>query len=289
MSKQVADRERSSRAVVDAIHEHRRAIAEALAKRLEPAAARLGKSVPDVGLFLELCAETLKYGTAVLSAASAAHTQEGLDDAGPRGRRDRAEQALRNHLSPLRKTVSGIYGDAGLETFGLWEALPSSIDVLRNYGATVAQALRAHGKSLQPLPTSGGMTLDASAIAALLEPLVKALDESLAEVPKEAQELSSTLIAKNEAMEANDYDFIHIAGVVERLARGAGLAEVADRIRPSSANPGVLIEVPGEERPVEEEVGAPAPAVQPPVRPPELGPGFDPLYPEEPEEVPKKR
>jgi hypothetical protein len=157
--------------------------------------------------------------------------------------------------------------------------------VLLNYAETVVDALKRPGLVLAPVLATGATQFDAAAHAAVLEPLVANLRTALADVSREAAELSTTLIAKNKALEINDRNFISIAGIVERMARGAGLGEVADRIRPSTANPGVLIEVPSEA-----ELATPGPApVEAEPRSPLLGPGFDPLEPEEPEEEPKKK
>ena len=285
MSKQVTDRQRSSRAVLAAIKEHKDVIAAAQRALLEGAAARLGQPAVDVGAYLEQCADTLKYGMQLLTAASAAHTQEALDDSEPRERRDRCERALRDHLTPVRKVVDGIYGDPGLRTLGFWEPLPSTVDVLLNYAETVVDALKRPGLVLAPVLATGATQFDAAAHAAVLEPLVANLRTALADVSREAAELSTTLIAKNKALEINDRNFISIAGIVERMARGAGLGEVADRIRPSTANPGVLIEVPSEA-----ELATPGPTpLEAEPRSPLLGPGFDPLEPEEPEDAPRKK
>ena len=71
MSKQVADRESASRAVIDAITEHETAIATKHTELLGGAAARLSKSVPDVGVLLQLYAETLRFSAETLTKASA--------------------------------------------------------------------------------------------------------------------------------------------------------------------------------------------------------------------------
>ncbi len=273
MSKQIADRQRSSRLVVEAIVQHKPEIAAAQRSLLEGAAKRLGQAPIDVDALLDQFADTLKHGMNLLAAAGAAHAQELLDDAEPRARRDQAERALRDHLSPLRKTVEGIYGDAGLRALGFWEGLPSTTDVLLNYAQTVLDALKRPGLNLTPVLATSATHFDVAGHAAALEPVIAALAAALAEVSREAAQLSTTQIAKNQAMAANDLSFVNIAGIVERMARGAGLAEVADRLRPSSANPGVLIEVP-----TEEELATPAPSPIQPVRP--GFPGADPFDPD---------
>jgi len=274
MSKQIADRQRSSRLVVDAIVEHKPVIATAQTSLLAGAATRLGQPAVNIDALLDQCADTLKYGMNLLSAAGAAHAQESLDDAAPRERRDIAERAVRDHLGPLRKTVEGVYGDSGLKALGFWEGMPSTTEVLLNYAQTVVDSLKRPALVLTPLLAAPPNQFDVAGHAAALEPVVKALEGALDEVSREAAQLSTTLIAKNQALAVNDLNFVNIAGIVERMARGAGLAEVADRIRPSASNPGVLIDVP-----TEEELAGPAPSPGKPVSP--NFPGADPFDPEE--------
>lgn len=282
MSKQVADRERSSRAVLDAIQAHKSAIAAAQAELLREASSRLSVPVPDISALLALYAETLRHGASVLTSAHAAHAQEALDDAAPRERRDKAQRAVRSYLSSLRKIVDGFYGDEAMQTLGFWEPLPSSVELLRKYGETVLGALERPGLVLVPVLEGGGTQFDARVHAAALRPRVEELTAALAEVSREAAELATTLVARNEALRAHDSHFASIAGMVELMARSAGLGELAARIRPSERDPGVLADLPTEPTleptPAGPVVDAPAP------RPRGMGPGFDPLDPEEPEE-----
>lgn len=275
MSKQVADRESASRAVIDAIIEHEVAITAKHVELLGGAASRLGTPIPEVGALLRLYAETLRFSVEKLTKASAAHAIEGLDDAAPRDRRDKAERALRDFLSPMRKAVEGVFGDQGLRAIGLWEQLPSSTEVLRKYAEGVVDGLAQPGLSLTPLLSLSGPGLDPAAYLAGLRPLVTTLSHALEEVSKEAAELGGTKLAKDAAMKEHNASFIRIAGAVEQLARVAGLDELAQRIRPSASDPGVLIEArdnaPGD--PIDPDKPAPGNDVKPGM------PGADPFAP----------
>ena len=278
MSKQVADRESASRAVIEAIAEHRAAIASKHAELLADTASRLGKPVPDVGAMLEMYAEMLRASVERLRQAHAAHVLEGLDDAAPRFRRDHADRALRDFLSPMRKAVEGIFGDQGLHTLGLWEPLPGSVEVLRKYGEGVVDALGQTSSTLTPILMASGASFDRSMYLAGLRPLVTALSAALDEVAKESAELGGTQVAKDAAMRDHNASFLRIAGAVEHLARVVGLDELAQRIRPSASNPGVLLDT-GEDLPTPEEPSSPSEPVKPGM------PGADPFDPEEdPEE-----
>jgi len=222
VSKQVADRESASRAVIEAIAEHRAAIASKHAELLADTASRLGKPVPDVGAMLEMYAEMLRASVERLRQAHAAHVLEGLDDAAPRFRRDHADRALRDFLSPMRKAVEGIFGDQGLHTLGLWEPLPGSVEVLRKYGEGVVDALGQTSSTLTPILMASGASFDRSMYLAGLRPLVTALSAALDEVAKESAELGGTQVAKDAAMRDHNASFLRIAGAVEHLARVVG-------------------------------------------------------------------
>jgi len=208
---------------------------------LTPAATRLGKEIPDLRTLLLLYADTVEFNAAELARKVAAHLQELLDDADPRSRRDVAARGTRDYLGPLRKTVDGVFGDAGLRTLGFWEPLPSTVEVLRQYGQTVLEALVRPGLALKPLFENDGTQFAAAAHATALRPLIEELTAALGEVSQEEAQLGTSLIAKDGSMARNDADFSGITGVTVQLARTAGLGEVASRIRPAEGEPGVLL------------------------------------------------
>lgn len=282
MSKQAADRARSSRAVVDAIRQHTDVIANAQRVMLTPAATRLGIEVPDLKPLLLLYADTLEHNAADFARKVAVHLQELLDDADPRARREVAARATRDYLSPLRKTVDGVFGDAGLRTLGFWEPLPSTTEVLRQYGQTVLDALLRPGLTLKPVLAVAGTQFDAAAHAAALRPLIDELTAALGEVSQEEAQATTTLIAKDGSMARNDGDFSGITGVTVQLARAAGLGEVADRIRPAEGEPGVLLRLDDSDDPAPSDSRTPTngggttPTVKPKPIPPGM-PGAEPF------------
>jgi len=241
--KQIIDRDRSSRTVVSVIEQHKAAIAKSLEDMLAEAAATLEVPAFSVGVLLDLFAETVRSRTAELVEASRAHEQEAVDDAGPRLDRDAREVALRQHLSALRKVVEGYFGDPGLRNTGFWEPLPAGPDPLKHYGEGVYKALAATEVVLTPRLLMSSDSFNRAEHAAVLRGLIDPLAKALGDVTREAAQLGGTQLVKNTKLERNDVAVSRIAGILEQMARLAGLPEVADRMRAADGSPGVLIEV----------------------------------------------
>jgi len=259
VQKQVVDRKRSSRRVVGALGKNKDVIVAALRELLTPAAERLGKPVPKLEVLVELLAETLRYRTETLVDTSEAHEQEGLDDAEPRRIRGVTEKDAREQISGVRKVVEGLYGDAGLRALGLWEPLPPTPDQLAAYGATVANALSRKDLVLVPMRKSKAATFDAAIVATELKEVLRPLEAALGAVANEANELDGTKVRKDQAMAAHNVAFTRITAIVEQMARLAGLNDLADRLRPSPSEPGVLVDV-GEQDDAEDTDAAVTPA-----------------------------
>lgn len=256
MAKQVDDRARSSRIVGAAITENGAAIGAALGGALAPF-LRAGEKMPDFAFFAQLIGRLLDGRTAKLLAANSALEQEATDDAEPRARRDACDSDLRMRLSFIRNQVQGIYGDLGLRAYAMWSPLPSGPDALLNYAVEVEKAFRTGKVTPAPVVPTRTVELRAVETAAELAPLVLALDTALKHVARERSELTTQQLAKNEAMTENDRDFVHFVSLFEQAARAAGRPEVADRIRPSGRDPGVLAD-PGD--PADDPAVTPAPA-----------------------------
>ena len=242
MAKQVVDRDRSSRIVVAAIEQHGAAIGAALGDALAPYAREERTEVPDLAKFLHLLGRLLSSRAIKLVKASDAHEQEATDDAEPRERRDDNDRELRQELSGLRTTVQGVFGDAGLRALAMWDPLPPGPDPLSRYAHNVQTALSKPGLALTPHRHPGAFEFRSAVYASSLQTRLEALDKALADVSRERAEADTTLVAKTEAMAAHDRDFVRFAGLVEQAARAAGKTDLADRIRPSNGDPGVLLD-----------------------------------------------
>ncbi|AKF06630.1 hypothetical protein [Sandaracinus amylolyticus] len=237
-SKQVADRDKSARAVVAAITQHRAAVEAAITATLSPYLER-GERMPDVGFLLELVGRRVAALAGDLTAADRTHERELADDAAPRTRRDEAAATVRRIVIALRATVEGNYGDAGLQALGLWDPPSSDAHQLRLQGESLVEAL-LRADVVLPAPESDAIALDRRRLAARLREPLDALGAALADVTREEKEADATQLAKNAAMDAHDHGFPRLAGLLAALARAAGLDDLAARMRPSGRRAGTL-------------------------------------------------
>lgn len=286
MAKQVIDREKSSGIVVAAVRQHGGPIAQAITLALAPFLR--GRPMPDVALLVELVGDLVAHNAAALVEASEAHDRELSDDAEPRARRDDREKALRPAVTRLRTLVEGTYGEPGLQALGLFAPPEPGPDAIRSYARAACKALVDPAVVLVPVNAPGVVELRPAAYAALLLPMVEALDTAITHVARERKEADTTLLGKQDALTAHDHSFVRFAGLIEQFARAAGLDALADRIRPSGRDPGVLAEPLPE--PLPEEGALPSPArptatdaATPKVRIPPGMPGASPFM-DEPEE-----
>ncbi|UJR80764.1 hypothetical protein [Sandaracinus amylolyticus] len=239
-SKQVADRDKSARAVVAAITQHRDAVEAALTATLSPYLER-GERMPDVGLLLTLIGRRLSALAGDLTTADRAHERELADDPAPRQRRDEAVAAVRRIVVALRGTVESNHGDAGLQALGLWDPPPADPSRLRLYGEALVESLLGDDVVL-PAPESDAIAFDRAKLARRLRAPLDALADALADVTREEKEADTTQLTKNAAMNAHDHAFPRLAGLLAALARAVGLDDLAARMRPSGRRAGVLAE-----------------------------------------------
>jgi len=235
-SKQVTDREKSTRAVVAAADTHAADIASAFERELGPHLHK-GETLPDVALLARLVGRRVHADTATLLAADRAHEQELSDDDGPREDRDAAAAKVRGLLVDVRAAVEATYGAKGLTLLGLGQAVPVDPSVLANTAATIVTALR-DGSIKLPKPKRAGLKLDRSAFADEIDAELPALQKALAIVAKEEREKEVTQRAKNGAMERNDTTFSRGAGWLAASCLLAGLDDIAGKVRPSGRRPG---------------------------------------------------
>jgi len=239
MAKQVDDREKAARVVGAGIAEHSPAMARALMDELRPFAD--DGVVPDVELLLKLIGRAVAAPASKLVAANEVHERELGDDAEPRSRRDNVDGDLRPRVSRLRTLVDGAYGAAGLAQLRLVEAPGPGPDALRSYVRTASAALVNPDVKLTPLD-EGAADIKLGTFAATFAPLLDALETALNDVARERREGETSLVAKQDAMQEHDRKFARWVAVVEYIARAAGHDKLANRLRPSTREPGVLAE-----------------------------------------------
>lgn len=235
-SKQVTDRQKSSRAVAAAAATHAKAIGDALTAALTPH-LKSGEVLPDAALLVELFGRKVAADNAALAKADTAHEAELADDAAPREARDAATEEVRGLLVDLRAGVDSAYGLPGLAVLGLKGQTPDDPTAIASLGAAVLEALKDPKRKL-PKPRRAGNKLDRAAYVAELSAALPPLQKALARVAKEDREKEHTQMAKDQALAVNDRTFSRGAAVIAALASAAGLEDLAAKVRPSGRRPG---------------------------------------------------
>ncbi|RYE93720.1 MAG: hypothetical protein EOO75_03755 [Myxococcales bacterium] len=246
-SKQVTDREKSTRFVLAALDTHATTIQAAFEKRFA-GALRKGEKSPDLALLAALVARVLDATTATLVEADRRHEAELADDAGPRTRRDEHAQQVYQTLVDLRAAVGASLGQEGLRVLGLDHATPEDPSVLLNEGTATLGKLRDKGLEL-PGPRRKGISFEPSEFAEELQAHLTPLRQSLADVARETREGDRSLHDKRQAMAAHDESFSLGASWLSATLSLVGLDELASRVRPAPRRPGQV-----------EDAGEPAPA-----------------------------
>jgi len=235
-SKQVTDREKSTRAVAAAAETHAADIAAGFQRELAPHLHK-GETLPDVALLARLIGRRLESDSIALVAADQAHEQELSDDAGPREDRDTAAQKVRSVLVDVRAAVDATFGPRVLTVLGLAPAVPVDPSVLATTAEAVSRALKDTSIKL-PKPKRAGMKLDRAAFAGDIDAELPALHNALQTVAREDREKEATQRAKNGAMDRNDVTFSRGAEWLSASALVAGLDDIAAKVRPSGRRPG---------------------------------------------------
>lgn len=241
---------------------HSQTAADVLSEVLQPYLEK-EEAVPDLWQFQRLLARRLEGMRKELAEADSVHDKEVRDDRTVRFDRDEAATDLRERLVGIRRTVEGSFGPgASAALLGIEGNLPRDPRILRSIGSKLMMRLQEEGLQGRESRLSG-VQLDPTAwVQELDEPLGR-LDEALRRLDRESRQAETTLIAKQQAMEAYDRAYLATARLMEDFFAYAGLTELAERVRPSRrsvSGPGD-----GEEEPLP---GGPEPTVPPASAPP---------------------
>ena len=235
-SKQVTDREKSSRAVAAAANTHALEIAAGFERELAPH-LKAGEEFPDIALLSRLIGRKIAADTAALVAADGAHERELSDDAEPREQRDEAAMKVRAVLVDLRASIDTVYGAPGLTKLGLDQAVSEDPSVLATAAAAAAKVL-GDGSIKLPKPRRAAMKVDRQGFAAEIDVELPPLVKALTKVATEDREKEATLGKKQGAMSKNDRSFTTGAGWLAASCTLAGLGDLAAKLRPSGRKPG---------------------------------------------------
>ena len=235
-SKQVLDREKSTRDLLAAADTHAADIAAAIDRDLSPYLQK-GEAMPDLGLFVRLVGRKLKKDVERLLDADRAHEVELSDDAAPREARDEATEQVRSVLVDLRDSVTTAYGLAGLKKLSLVEPIPVDPSAVASKARSVADDLRDEAIKL-PKPRRPSLKVDRKGFAAEIAADLPALAKALEHVAREEREAKVTLAAKSSAMATHDRGFSRGAGLLATLSGYGGLDAIAATMRPSTRRAG---------------------------------------------------
>jgi hypothetical protein len=235
-TKEVTDRERSGKLVVQAGATHAEAAARAIAERLKKH-TRAGAEKLDVAALIHQFGLRLTANVEAMVAADEAHEVELGDDAQYRDARDAAHATLYKLVIDVRDQVKSVLGDPGLEKLGMKSPATDSPDRLAVYARSVVRKL-ADAKIELPAPKRKTATVDRGAMRDELEAALAPLEEALKDVSREVKEAEATRVARQKAIAEYDDAFAETANLYDALFRAAGMDEIADRVRPSKRRPG---------------------------------------------------
>jgi hypothetical protein len=237
-SKQVIDRERSSRTVVAVLEEHGPQAGKGAKAALDPL-VRPGERALDVSGLVRSVARMLDRVTVALIDADRAHERELAGDSQARAVRDQAQRTVFELVVAVRNIVEANFGDVGLKTFGLWDRCPNDPQGTLSYARNFAAVLR-DGNVALPAPRTRNVRFDRDALGSELGDAVSALHKSIGSVAREESAAKGTQAKKDAAMAAHDRAFRIATSLGTAVFQLGGLDDLADRIKPSTRRPGTL-------------------------------------------------
>ena len=228
---QVTRRQRSSNLVQEGIKVQGPRAAEKVMDRLK-VHLREGETLPDVWTVMVLMLRWLVAATTEMIDADAAHEQELANDNRHRSLRDETTAKLIATLIAFREGCKAFYGPTRLEEIGFTEQTPRDPLTIFKVAKKLMELLRDPATELPP-PRFEALTLEAPAMADVLQPLVEALEAALTDVNREIRKAQSTQAVKNEKVDKYDADFFWIARWLQATFALAGMTHEADRLKPS--------------------------------------------------------
>lgn len=229
-SKQVIDRERTSRGVIARLEECTEAARSGGEEVMTPHLGR-GERVPDLVMFLVLLGRMLRAAIEGMIAADRVHEQELADDAAVRASRDRAHAACYALVVSIRKLIEAGFGDVGLKTLSLWDPCPNDPQGTLSYARSLAAALASDTDLGAPRIRS--VRLDRAALAAELGGLCDALDREIGRVASEDGAAKTTQAQKDAAIAAHDRALRNATQLGVAVLQLAGHDALAERVRPT--------------------------------------------------------
>lgn len=239
LSKLVADREASDRAVLAAVETHGQAAAPRLSDLLKPY-LKEGEGAPDLALFMALISRMLADKSAAMTVADRVHQAELGDDAPVRDARDLAAARLASLITRARAAATAQFGREFGGELGVSGETPRQPDQIRHFAA---KFIRAVEETTFRAPSDLDDTITVIDKERLLERLrlgLANLDDALNKVAGETREAEATLVAKDRAIAARDEAFRIAANLTSALLESVGEDKLAGLVRPSVSRPSVV-------------------------------------------------
>lgn len=252
LSKQVADRESSSREVVAAFSTHGETAAQALEDRLRRH-LREGESLPDMKLVLALVARDLAAAGQSMTVADRAQTAELNDDVAPRDARDASAAAVTGLVNNIRLALTGQFGEDFGGKLGALGAAPRAPGEIASWGWKVFGALKSLAQPAIDVSDDDNDEVAAFSKDDALRKLrrrLEALDAAITAMATEDREGEQTLTDKTTAIAAYDDTFSFAARFLETLLIGAGRHDLAARVTPSTRRLGQTVGAANDPTPV---------------------------------------
>lgn len=151
--------------------------------------------------------------------------------------RNRAAKELRVLMVAGRGLSSHLFGDDKLAEIGFAQRVEEAAEALLEQAVAVVDTLRDPA-FVAPKPLLRTFAPDLRDLATDLEPAIGKVRGALEDLEAARCDVRLALHDRNEALEAFNRDFLHVARIVEGLLRRAGLDDLADRVRPSTRRRG---------------------------------------------------
>ncbi|MEE8523813.1 MAG: hypothetical protein V3T72_07755 [Thermoanaerobaculia bacterium] len=259
--KETYARKQSSEFVESAVAVHGGGVADTLAEKLG-AEMREGEEMPDVSFYFELMARRMGRYRADLAAASQAHLDELAAADEFRALREEAMAELTPAYIAARHTVTSGYSAQDAAAFGFESnvaTVPAAMELQIEH--LLANFAKPEVQLSEPLYPS--VKFDPAEGEATFLPLLDRLKAARAGIDEGRRRSEATLLAKNDAVVANDLEFGQISRCVEANFALGGRTDLAKRVRPSARRPGRRQEVEDDPSPSPEDEASEEAATDP--------------------------
>lgn len=231
MSARIRNRSSNAEYVVSSMDENRDLVAGGLLVHNAWLPEELRIDEATLRTIIEWMANVIRYKTTSMVASEGAYVDEQADDPPLRDARDTAAPAVSQCMSQTRSKVEAVFGDVGLNTYALREAVPRHPAELAAYAATSATLLRRYPR-IEPDGTGG--TLNTITMATAIDEVLRPLSDALSSLVTEQRQLQAAMTRRD--TEVGEWNEVYVNGTAAFawLARMARHPELAQRIRPTT-------------------------------------------------------